>query len=78
MWKTYSYRNSSRSIWISLLLISQKIFSGQSRCVHGIQIFLEVVVSGDSPVLLVTTTPLMDSKNDNQYKKKSFFSFFQQ
>lgn len=37
LWKTYSYRNSSRSICISLLLIGQKIFSGQSRFVHGIQ-----------------------------------------
>lgn len=67
--KTYSYGNSSRSIWIFLLLIGQKIFSGQSRFVDGIQIFLELVVSGGFPVLLVsfaTTTPLMDSKNDNQ------------
>ena len=76
LWKTYSYQDSSRSIWISLLLIGHKIFCGQSRFVHGIQIFLELVVSGGSPVLLVsfaTTTPLMDSKNDNQCMKKRFF-----
>ena len=40
------------------------------------EFFLELVVSGGSPVLLVsfaTTMPLVDSKNDNQCKKKRFF-----